>query len=342
VNAGEEAALAAGLQRLGAALQPAGRIDALQRLSGGASQQTWSFDLCSDAGTEPLILRRAPAGAQQRARITAGLDSEARLLAAARAAGVPVPAVRHVLCADDGLGEGFVMERLHGETLGRRIVRDARFAAARRVLAQQCGAALARIHAMPTSGLPPLRRGGAQAEQQFQLELHRGHGTSRPVFQLAFQWLRRHAPRESDEAVLVHGDFRNGNLVVDERGLVGVLDWELAHLGDPMEDLGWLCVNTWRFGCTELPVGGFGTRADLFAGYAEAGGRVDAQRVFWWQVLGTLKWGIVCEAMAHAWLSGDERDVEKAAIGRRASEAEIDLLAMLAPRRTSDAGPTDG
>jgi aminoglycoside phosphotransferase (APT) family kinase protein len=339
----DEAALAAGLQRLAAQWAPnGGRIDALQRLSGGASQQTWAFDLCDASGTVPLILRRAPDGARGRARLTAGLDIEARLLTAARAAGVPAPAVRHVLQSADALGEGFVMERLQGETLGRRIVRDARFAGARRLLARQCGEALARIHAVPMADLPPLRRGGAAAEQQFQRDLHRGHGTSRPVFELAFQWLRQHAPPEVAQPVLVHGDFRNGNLMVDENGLVGVLDWELAHLGDPMEDLGWLCVNAWRFGCSERPVGGFGTRDDLFAGYQAAGGRVDAERVHYWELLGTLKWGIVCEAMAQAWLSGVERDVEKAVIGRRASEAEIDLLALVAPRGGIDARPAHG
>ena len=338
----DAAALAAGLQRLAAAWQPAGRIEGLHRLSGGASQQTWAFDLCSDAGTVPLILRRAPHGAHGRSRLSAGLDTEARLIAAAQAAGVPVPAIRHVLQADDGLGEGFVMERLQGETLGRRIVRDARFDAAR---ACACAPVRRGAGAHPCDcrldGLPALRRGGARAEQQVQLDLHRSHGTSRPVFELAFQWLRRHAPSEV-APVLVHGDFRNGNLMVDERGLVGVLDWELAHLGDPMEDLGWLCVNAWRFGCSELPVGGFGKHEDLFAGYEAAGGHVDAERVHYWQVLGTLKWGIVCEAMAHAWLSGQERDVEKAAIGRRASESEIDLLALLAPDGGADARPAHG
>lgn len=339
----EHEQLTAGLQRLAAEWLPnGGRIDALRRLSGGASQQTWAFDLHGETATVPLILRRAADGARERARMTAGLDTEARLIAAARSAGVPVPGVRHVLRAADALGVGFVMERLQGETLGRRIVRDARFAAARCVLARQCGEALARIHALPIDDLPPLRRGGASAEQQFQLDLHRGHGTSRPVFELAFQWLRRHAPREAARPVLVHGDFRNGNLMVDESGLVGVLDWELAHLGDAMEDLGWLCVNAWRFGCSGLPVGGFGTRDDLFAGYEAAGGHVDAERVHYWEVLGTLKWGIVCEAMAHAWLSGQERDVEKAAIGRRASESEIDLLALLAPHGDDHARPTHG
>jgi len=342
--ADEDAQLLAGLQRWAARRAPSQRerIDSLRRLSGGASQQTWAFDLRGDAGVVALVLRRAPPAAAQRSRMGAGLEAEAQLLAAARAAGVPVPRVHPMLCADDGLGAGFVMERLAGETLGRRIVREPGFAAARRVLARQCGEALARIHSIPTSGLPPLRRGGAAAEQQFQLELHRGHGTARPVFALAFQWLRRHAPAEVAQPVLVHGDFRNGNLMVGESGLVGVLDWELAHLGDPMEDLGWLCVNAWRFGGGDLPVGGFGTREDLFAGYEAAGGRVDAQRVHWWQVLGTLKWGIVCEAMAHAWLSGEERDVEKAAIGRRASESEIDLLALLAPDGASGARPAHG
>jgi aminoglycoside phosphotransferase (APT) family kinase protein len=330
---GDDALVAAGLQRLAHLIVPnAGAVDNMQRLSGGASQQTWAFDIRDGAGSVPLILRRAADGGGERARMTAGLDAEARLIAAAKTAGVPVPAIRHVLRPEDGLGQGFVMERLQGETLGRRIVRDAHFAAARRVLARQCGEALARIHAMPTADLPnTLRRGGPSAELQFQLELHRSHGTARPVFELAFQWLRKHGP-DDVTAVLVHGDFRNGNLMVGEGGLVGVLDWELAHLGDPMEDLGWLCVNAWRFGSLDLPVGGFGTREDLFAGYAAAGGRVDAQRVHYWEMLGTLKWGIVCESMAQAWLAGHERDVEKAVIGRRASESEIDLLALLAPR----------
>jgi aminoglycoside phosphotransferase (APT) family kinase protein len=330
----------AALQRLAAAWRPqGGRIDALRRLSGGASQQIWAFELRDATGNEPLVLRRASGNAVERSRMTVGLAAEARLITAAQQAGVPVPTIRHVLQPDDALGEGFVMQHLHGETLGRRIVRDARFAAARLVLARQCGAALARIHAMPTQGLPPLRVGGAAAERHFQLELHRGHGTSRPVFELAFQWLSRNTPHEAAQPVLVHGDFRNGNLMVDEQGLVGVLDWELAHFGDPMEDLGWLCVNSWRFGCSALPVGGFGTREDLFAGYVSAGGEVEAERVHYWEVLGTLKWGIVCEAMAHAWLSGHERDIEKAAIGRRASESEIDLLALLAPHGRHDARP---
>jgi aminoglycoside phosphotransferase (APT) family kinase protein len=224
------------------------------------------------------------------------------------------------------------MRRIAGETLGRRVATEPRLAGARAQLARQCGRALARIHGLAQTAWPALRRAGPAEELAHYESQYRSHGLRQPVFELALRWLKMHAPDAYGPLVLVHGDFRNGNLIVGEDGLRAVLDWELAHLGDPMEDLGWLCVNSWRFGQIDLPVGGFGTREQLFAGYAEAGGRVDARRVHYWEVLGTLKWGVICQSMAHAYLSGAERNAERAAIGRRASEAEIDLLQLLAPR----------
>jgi aminoglycoside phosphotransferase (APT) family kinase protein len=309
------------------------RVDALQRLSGGASQETWSFDLLLSAGGRlPLILRRAPEGATQRAAGNATLAAEAALAEAAARAGVPAPSIHLLLRPEQGLGEGFVMQRIDGETLGRRVVTDARLAGAREQLARQCGQALARIHHIEVDSLPALRRAPAAIELAHYEAQLRSHGLHKPVFELALQWLKTHAPPDDGRLSLVHGDFRNGNLIVGEDGLRAVLDWELAHLGDPMEDLGWLCVNSWRYGRHELPVGGFGTREQLFAGYAEAGGVVDAARVHYWEVLGTLKWGVICQSMAHAYMTGAERNLERAAIGRRASEAEIDLLVLLAPR----------
>jgi aminoglycoside phosphotransferase (APT) family kinase protein len=328
--ADELAGVRAGLEPIASQLAPdGGQVTGLRRLSGGASQQTWSFNVEGRSGEHPLILRRAAPGAAHRGSANVGLDAEAALLAHAAAGGVPVPAVRLVLRPGDGLGDGFVMERIEGETLGKKIVRDERFAGARTRLAAQCGSALARIHAIALDALPPLRVAPADVELDYWWGQHRTYGMRNPVFELAFQWLRRHLPPAAQDHVLVHGDFRNGNLIVDEQGLAAVLDWELAHIGDPMEDLGWLCVNSWRFGCSEKPVGGFGQREDLFAAYEAGGGKVDVARVRFWEVLGTLKWGVVCEGMAYGWLSGNERDLEKAAIGRRASEAEIDLLAML-------------
>jgi aminoglycoside phosphotransferase (APT) family kinase protein len=132
---------------------------------------------------------------------------------------------------------------------------------------------------------------------------------------------------------LVHGDFRNGNLMIGPDGIRALLDWELTHLGDPMEDLAWLCVNSWRFGQIDQPVGGFGNREELYAGYEAAGGRVDEPRVHFWEVLGSLKWGIMCQMGAADFVSGVDLSVERAAIGRRASETEIDLLRLLMPRR---------
>lgn len=306
-------------------------VDAVRRLSGGASQETWAFDALRGARSTPLILRRAPPGAELRGHGNPGLAAEADLIRRVGAADVPVPAVVAVLQPGDGLGEGFVMARLPGETLGRRIA-----AAHRPALAWQCGAALARIHALDMAGSTDLRCTQPRAEVQHLADWHARHGTVRPVFQYALRWLDAHAPADVAQPALVHGDFRNGNLMVDldaEGGrLVGVLDWELAYLGDPMADLGWLGVNSWRYGRYQRPVGGFGHWAQLFDGYRSAGGTVDEARVHWWQVLGSLRWGVICESMGHAWLSGAEPVLEKAAIGRRASEAEIDLMELLLPR----------
>jgi len=323
------ASLAALLSQPGAPVQVSG----LKRLSGGASQETWAFDAtAADGRQRGLILRRAPPGAELRGSGNAGLAAEAELIHQAGAAGVPVPAVAAVLLPELGLGDGFVMQRLPGETLGRRIA-----SAYRPELARQCGQALARIHALPVAGLPALRHTQPRAEVEHLRDWHARLGAARPVFQLALRWLAERAPADG-VAALVHGDFRNGNLMVDldapGGALVGVLDWELAHVGDPMADLGWLCCTSWRFGQLDRPVGGFGQFDELFAGYRDAGGQVDEDRVHWWQVLGTLRWGVICESMGHAWLSGAEPVMEKAAIGRRASENEIDLLALILPRPT--------
>jgi len=309
---------------------PGAVVSGLKRLSGGASQETWAFELQQGGACRPLILRRAPAGHRQRGSDGPGLAAEAELIRQSAAAGAPAPEVVAVLQPGHGIGEGFVMSRLAGETLGRRVA-----AAARPQLARQCGQALARIHALPVAGLPALRRTQPGAEVAHLRQWHARHGTVRPVFQLALRWLAAHAPADV-APTLVHGDFRNGNLMVDvsaEGGaLVGVLDWELAHLGDPMADLGWLCVNPWRFGQHARAVGGFGQLDELIEGYAAAGGQADRARIHWWQVLGTLRWGVICESMGHAWMTGAEPVMEKAAIGRRASETEIDLLDLLLPR----------
>lgn len=297
-------------------------VGGLQRLPGGASRETWLFEVARAGGRGArLVLRRDPVGAPP-----SGLRLEARLLEAAREAGIPVP--RLVVSGDDGshLGTAFmVVEYVEGETIPRRILRDDSLVEVRASLAGDCGSMLAAIHRIPPSAVPGLP-GGDPLEQL--RALFDRIGEPHPAFELAFRWLATNQPSRSRNTV-VHGDFRNGNLIIGPDGIRAVIDWELAHLGDPIEDLGWLCVKAWRFG-SRLEVGGFGSVDQLVSAYEQAGGvPVDREVLRWWEVLGTLRWGVICIVQALTHLSGAVRSVELAAIGRRVCEVEWDLLELL-------------
>jgi len=180
------------------------------------------------------------------------------------------------------------------------------------------------IHAMYLLDLMP-----AAPQLKEYLNRYRAYDYPHPVFELAFRWLEERTP-DTPEPTLVHGDYRHGNFVIGPEGIRAVLDWEIAHRGDPMEDLGWMCVNSWRYGAIDKPVGGFGEREDLFAGYeAGGGGTVDPKRVKYWELFGSLRWGIMCMGFYDGFINGPDRSVERAAIPRRCSETEIDLLRLL-------------
>ena len=262
----------------------------LRRLSGGASQETWAFTVTDgETGSHRYILRRAPDGQSDgRSDAAIALSTEAKLIEEARKRGVPAPNVLHICTPEDGLGDGFIMAFLEGETIARKILRDEAYSAARPGLASACGEALAKIHALPTGDLVDL--GLPQSDGLAQLtqyeEIYSGFERPRPILELAFQVLRKRPPRPL-APVLVHGDFRLGNLMIDQRGLAGVLDWELAHIGDPREDIGWICVNSWRFGQSEKRVGGFGSVETLLAAYSQAGGGdFSPEEIDWWEMLG--------------------------------------------------------
>lgn len=306
-------------ERYGAGVQVRG----LRRGSGGASRVTCGFEAVTAAGeAHPLILRLATQGAM------AGgpLSQEAALMSEAGAAGVPSPEVIAAGDAGSALGTEFVvMERVEGETIPRRILRDPALADVRPRLAGQCGEVLAAIHRIPVARVP-------QLEQADQLEAWQAVldaiGEPHPALEFALRWLTRNRP-PAHRSVVVHGDFRNGNLIVGPDGIRAVLDWELAHLGDPLEDLGWLCVKAWRFGA-EPPVGGFGTYDQLIEAYEKAGGaEVDRVALRWWEMFGVARWAIICVMQAQRHLTGGERSVELAALGRRVAENEWDLLRML-------------
>jgi aminoglycoside phosphotransferase (APT) family kinase protein len=314
-------------------------VEDLRRLSGGASRETWSFDALSGSGTRHgLVLRRDPGsntiGSSDR-------STEYELVRAAAAAGVPAPAVRFLLAPEDGVGDGFVMDRVEGETIPRKILRDDAYADARPVLAHQCGEIAARIHAIDTSALPVMPVQGALEQLDQYRALLDGFREPHPVFELALRWLEDHAPPAPDHPRLVHGDFRNGNFIVGPEGVRAVLDWELAHLGDPVEDLGWLCVKSWRFGNDSQRAGGFGSVDELLAGYRAGGGtEIDRETLRYWETLGTLKWGAICELQCFTHLNGLVRSVELAILGRRICETEWDLLELLAPAGSPSPPPT--
>ncbi len=303
-----------------------GTVRGLQRLSGGASRITSAFEL-EVPGMAP---RRLILQTERGDGTGAGgkVQMERALLEAARAAGVPVPAVVAMggSAPGDTVGTGWlVVERLDGETIPRKILRDREWAAARDALVAQCGRALAGIHRVDPDAIVGLPRLDPLGDPLPYLD---ALGEVRPALELGVRWLGAHRPAAGPR-VTVHGDFRLGNFLVGPEGLRGVLDWELAHAGDPAEDIGWLCAPAWRFG-GGAEVGGFGSLDELLDAYQSAGGeRMGRDRVHWWQVYATVKWATICALQASAHLSGATRSVELAAIGRRVCESEWDLFALL-------------
>ncbi|MCZ4548383.1 phosphotransferase family protein [Gordonia rubripertincta] len=300
------------------------QVTDLVRLTGGANSETWSFVATTAGGARRLILRRQPGDPNG----PLGMARESSVIAAAERAGIAVPKLVDFASADSTLGAQYLIcEHIDGETIPRKLLRDERFAQARRGMAAQLGRTLAQIHAIPTDSVPELRTvpaGGVEDLRERYLELD----VPSAVTEIALAWLTAHQPDPVAEAV-VHGDFRNGNLIVAESGLAAVIDWELAHIGDPREDLGWLLVKCWRFG-TEPEAGGFGSIDELLDGYAEvAGHRPDVDAVRWWQLYRTVWWSIGCAQMVARHLSGKERSVELATIGRRVCEQEHDALLLL-------------
>jgi aminoglycoside phosphotransferase (APT) family kinase protein len=307
-------------------------VTGVRPLPGGASRESWDVRVRTagaahlPAGERRLVLLR---DAGDRARYPdKDVAVEAAVMTAARTAGVPVAEIYDYGAGDQHcvLGRAYLlMEHLDGETIPRRLLRDEAYAAVRPGLARRLGEVLARIHRVDPDSVPGLPRVDALGQVT---GLYQAFAEPRPALEIGLRWLARHRPAPAADA-LVHGDFRTGNLMIGEDGLHGVLDWELAHRGDPGQDLGWLCTKAWRFGSAS-PVGGFGARADLMAGYAAAGGiPPDEQTQRWWELHGTVRWALLCRRQAERYLAEDEPSIELAVLGRRVCEQEYDILLAL-------------
>jgi aminoglycoside phosphotransferase (APT) family kinase protein len=287
-------------------------------LAGGASKEAWAVD----AGGERLLVRRAAGGVIH--KHTLSLADEFEVLRAAHEAGVKVPRPYGYIADLEGR-EAFVMERLEGETIGRRIVRKDELAGARRALPAQMAEELAKIHAIPPSRLPFL----GETRVEGMVEELDEVGEPHPAIELGLWWLRENRPPARD-SVVAHGDFRIGNLVVGDHGLVGVLDWEFAHVDDPVRDLAFALVRAWRFGVPEKRLGGIGDVEPYLALYNELTGLdVRPEELDYWELAGNVAWAIGCLTQAQRHLTGQDRSVELAILGRLGVEVEYEICRLL-------------
>ena len=308
-----------------------------RRLAGGASMETWAVDADVGGAPERLVVRR-DMGANMYPDALSRPD-EFAVLQRAFEHGVLCPRPRWCVGADRAPGGRayFVMDRVDGESVGRRVVKLPELAAARATMARAMGRQLARIHAIPYDGLDFLSRpepneGPCEKAERGMRAMIDGLARHNPVWEHCLRWLSTHRPAASSQGpvALVHGDFRVGNLLVAPSGLAAVIDWEFAHVGDVHEDLAWPQMRDWRFEQDHLRVGGVGSPEELLAGYAEAGGaRVDAGSLAWWELMGNLRWSVTCHSQAERHLSGADPSVELASLGRKSAEVEWEILALL-------------
>ena len=300
------------------------KIKQLIPLTGGASADINRIVLANE---DELIVRRTLS--QEKSVMAIPKILEAKIQKVVKKNGAPVPDIIFEFSEGEEIGEGYVMEAIPGETIPRKILRDEKFSTAREKLPFEIGKSLAKIHQTQLEDLKALDAVTFSDSLEKLFQVYLSFNQPQPVFDLAFKWLEAQELKDYGE-VLVHGDFRFGNFIISEENLESIIDWELAHIGNPMEDLGWLCVRSWRFGNVKKRVGGLGDIEDLIAGYeSNSDIKIDKSQLDIWQLYGSLRWGVICMMQTFAHLSGMVNSVEKAAIGRRVSETEFDLMNMI-------------
>lgn len=309
-------------------------VSELQPLAGGASRETWRL-LIEAAPSEPvvLVLRLDMAATMNPDALSRA--EEYHLLQQASDAGIRCPRP-FALCVDPLIlgAPFFLMEYIAGESIGPRVVRRPELAAARAVLAPQMAQQLALIHRLePLPFLPrpePPRSPAEQIVSSLRQTLKNMQIDS-PGLMAGLRWLEQHAPPAPARLSLLHGDFRIGNIIVDEKGLAAVIDWEFAHLGDPLEDVAWPLVRDWRFGQDRLRLGGIAHSEPYLEAYGrESGEEVDRAAVRYWEIMGNMKWAVTCLVQAERHLSGADPSIELASLGRRSAEMEYELLRLIA------------
>ncbi len=294
----------------------------------GGVNRTVLFDLTHGGTTRRLVSRQETYSAEDNPFLPAG--QQFKVMQVAFAEGVPVPEPVFEYDAADGMGNGFVTAFVAGETMPQRIFRAAD-GDARLKIATDLAVLLAKLHAIDVAKVPFLE--GISDSVDIignYLHLFDSYAEAHPAIELGFRWLERNRP-PAGRRRLVHGDFRTGNFMVGPDGVRAALDWECAHIGQPMEDFGWLCVRSWRFGQIDLPIGGFAERAPVYEAYrAAGGGPIDPDAVRFWEIFGLVRWAIYNVMQAYAHVARGRRGVAFAAMGRNTSLVEYELLMTLA------------
>ena len=303
-----------------------GKVSNLEPLTGGASKEIWKFEVSNAKQSTKMILRR---GSGIEGPLAIKTADEARIQKEVIKVGAPVPKILAVSKNEEELGDSYIMHFVEGESIARKILRDKEYKKALPILAYQCGEAIAKIHNVDINNFSFLPKKPAEDQLEDLYSTYQSFEQPSPVFEYAYLWLKEQDFGNFQES-LVHGDFRLGNIIVNAEGLQSIIDWELAHIGNPLQDLGWVCGNSWRFGKNDKVVGGFGELEDLLEGYNSVSKlKVNKEMVKCWQVFGTFRWGVICLIQAYAHLNGTINSIEKAAIGRRVSETEIDIVDLL-------------
>jgi aminoglycoside phosphotransferase (APT) family kinase protein len=302
-------------------------------LSGGASRDTWLFTATTPEKSEQLVIRRdLPTQMFEQALTRA---QEYHLMDTAYRHGIKVAQMRY-LCTDNSvLGSPFfIMAYVAGISIGTKVIHTPELAHARSLLPEQLAQQLALIHTMPYHTLDflprtPLDKTPAQDVIVGMYGVLDALKVNNPTWEWTLRWAQNHLPAQ-ERTTFIHGDYRIGNLLVDEHGLSAVIDWEFGHIGDPNEEFGYICMRDWRFGNGHLHFAGLSERERFLRAYEQASGiSLNRRSVDWWEILGNIRWGIICMSQANRHLSGEESSVELVSLGRRSAEMQLEALRLI-------------
>ncbi|MBQ0718810.1 MAG: phosphotransferase family protein [Gammaproteobacteria bacterium] len=291
----------------------------------GASNRTLLFDLVEPGSRRRLVLRQETLKSAVSPFISP--HDQFEILKVVYGHGVLVPEPIFELEPQDDLDVGYVMACVEGETLPKTLLKAPEFAVARKRFAAQTGEIFAKLHAIDPGEVAFLEKVVDSIDPlAAQISRYDAYGEYHPGLDVGIRWLENNRPKAKPR-VFVHGDYRNGNVILSPDGIEAVLDWECAHIGSAMEDFGWVCLRAWRFGNIDQPVGGFGPRDEFYQAYTSNGGQaIDEEEIRWWEIFGSLRWAVLNMMQADGHISGVRRALPFACCGRNTSMIEYDML----------------